>query len=57
MQGLEFDQPVGPIIQKAMDEGVILINAGPNIIRFLPALIAKPAHVDEMIEKLKKAMV
>ena len=57
MQGLEFDQPVGPIIQKAMDEGVILINAGPNIIRFLPALIAKPAHVDEMVEKLKKAMV
>ena len=57
MQGLEFDQPVGSIIQKAMDEGVILINAGPNIIRFLPALIAKPAHVDEMVEKLKKAMV
>lgn len=52
IQGLEFDGPVGEIILKAQKEGLILINAGANIIRFIPALIAKPEHVDEMMEKL-----
>ena len=48
MQGLVFDQPVAPIIKKAMDKGLILINAGANILRFLPPLILEEAHVDEM---------
>ena len=56
IQGLEFDGPVGEIILKAQKEGLILINAGANIIRFIPALIAKPEHVDEMMEKLLRCL-
>lgn len=49
MQGLVFDIPVGPVIKQAMDKGLILINAGTNIIRFVPPLIIKKEHVDQMI--------
>lgn len=56
IQGLEFDAPVGDIILKAQKEGLILINAGANVIRFIPALIAQPEHVDEMLEKLSNCL-
>ncbi len=39
MQGLVFDRPVGGVITKALDRGLILINAGANIIRFVPPLV------------------
>ena len=43
-----FDRPVGPVITKALDKGLILINAGTDIIRFVPPLIITKEHVDEM---------
>lgn len=49
LQGLVFKQPVGEIITRALEKGLILINAGPNIIRFVPALIISKADVDAMI--------
>ena len=56
MQGLVMDRPVAPIIQKAMDNGLILINAGANILRFLPPLIAEEKHIDEMAAILDKCL-
>ena len=56
MQGLVFDRPVGPIIRGAMDNGLILINAGANIIRFVPALVTEKEHIDEMAEILGAAI-
>ena len=52
MQGLVFDRPVAPVINAALENGLILINAGTNIIRFVPPLVITDADVDEMIEKL-----
>ncbi len=48
MQGLVFDIPVGPIISNALDNGLVLINAGANIIRFVPPLIITKEDVDKM---------
>lgn len=56
MQGLEFDKPVGDIIKKAIDKGLLLISAGTNVIRFLPPLIITEADVDTMISILKAAI-
>ena len=47
MQGLVFNMPVGDIIASALDKGLILINAGPDIIRFVPPLIVTKEHIDE----------
>ena len=56
MQGLVFREPVGGIIQAALDKGLILINAGPNIIRFVPPLVIGREHVDEMIAILQSCL-
>ena len=52
MQGLEFKEPVKDIINACMDKGLILINAGTNIIRFVPPLIVTKENVDEMMDIL-----
>lgn len=52
LQGLVFHKPVGEIINRALDKGLILINAGTHIIRFVPALVISKADVDAMIEIL-----
>ncbi len=57
MQGLVFDRPVRDIISNAMDRGLILINAGANIIRFVPPLVITKEHVDEMISILDTCIV
>lgn len=54
MQGLEYDHPVSGIIQKLLDAGLIVFSAGPNVIRFLPPLIATMKDVDDMINILKE---
>ena len=56
MQGLEFDHPVADIINKALEKGLVLINAGTDIIRFLPPLVINEAHVDEMLSILKECL-
>lgn len=56
MQGLVFTQPVGSIIQKALDAGLVLINAGEKIIRFIPPLVITKEHVDEMMDILESCL-
>ena len=56
MQGLVFNCPVGDIINKALSKGLILINAGTNIIRFVPPLVITREDVDEMISILRQCI-
>ena len=56
MQGLVFNRPVSEIINKALDKGLILINAGAEIIRFVPPLIITKENVDDMIDILRSCL-
>lgn len=56
MRGLVLDRQVGPIIAKAIEKGLILINAGANIIRFVPPLVISKADVDTMIAILDECL-
>ncbi len=56
MQGLEFECEVAPVINKALESGVVLINAGTKIVRFLPPLVIEKKDVDDMITVLKEAI-
>ncbi|MCD8150129.1 MAG: aspartate aminotransferase family protein [Clostridiales bacterium] len=56
MQGLELQVPVGQVASKALEEGLIVITAGSNVLRFVPPLIIEKQHVDEMVEKLDKVL-
>lgn len=58
MQGLVVKDGVKPgdIVNKALDNGLIVITAGSNVVRMVPPLVITKAHVDEMIEKLQKSL-
>jgi len=56
MQGLKFNGPVQEVIRKAQEKGLILINAGTDVIRFVPPLIITRQHVDEMITVLEQCL-
>ncbi len=55
MQGLVCKEPVSAIINIALEKGLVLINAGTNIIRFLPPLTITEADVDRMIAILDES--
>ena len=56
IQGLEFSVPAGPIVSKALlEQKLVLISAGTNIIRFVPPLVIEKADVDEMMKRLRAA--
>lgn len=56
MHGLEFDRPVADVINTALDMGLVLINAGTNIIRFLPPLVITKEDVDKMYAIVDEAI-
>lgn len=57
IQGLEFNRPVGEIVTKALlDQKLVLISAGANVIRFVPPLVITQDDVDLMIEKLEASL-
>ncbi|KAB1440740.1 aspartate aminotransferase family protein [Candidatus Galacturonibacter soehngenii] len=57
MQGLILNKAANPVILKALENGLILITAGENVIRIVPPLVITKKHVDEMIGKLEKSLV
>ena len=56
MQGLVCKGPVGDTINKAMENGLILISAGANIIRLVPPLVITKENVDEMTAILETCL-
>ena len=58
MQGLVLEgKPVGEVVTKAIENGLLVISAGTNVLRMVPPLVITEADIDEMIEKLEKALV
>ena len=51
MNAVEFDMPVASFVQQGYEQGLLLVNAGPNVLRFVPPLIMENHHIDTFIEK------
>ena len=56
MQGIVVTKPLAEVNKRAIEEGILIIQAQGNVIRFVPPLIVEEKHIDEMIEKLKRAL-
>ena len=52
MIGVELRFDVLNILLKSMDKGVLILDAGRNILRFLPPLVIKREHIDRVIATL-----
>ncbi len=57
MQGLVVTgRPVGEIVKKAIENGLLVISAGSDVLRMVPPLVLTKEHIDEMAEKLAKSI-
>lgn len=56
MRGLVCTLPVGKVSAKALENGLIVITAGSDVLRFVPPLVIEKEHVDEMVEKLVRTL-
>ncbi|QSJ15070.1 aspartate aminotransferase family protein [Nostoc sp. UHCC 0702] len=55
---LQADIPItaADVVKAAIDEGVLLVPAGPKVVRFVPPLIVTNAEVDTASEAVEKAI-
>lgn len=56
MLGMELKEKVAPYIAALKNEGVLTINAGATVIRFVPPLIISKSEVDEVVRCVAKVL-
>ena len=60
LQGLVL-RPEGPsaiaVVKAAMEEGLLLVPAGTNVVRFVPPLTIQPRHIRLAVRKLERALL
>jgi predicted acetylornithine/succinylornithine family transaminase len=54
--GLELSIPVAPLIRMAREHGLLVINAGDNVLRLCPPLIVSRADVDQAVNILGRCL-
>jgi len=54
--GVELSVPVAPVITLAREQGLIIINAGENVLRLCPPLIASREDVDLALDILGRCL-
>lgn len=54
--GMELSSEVAPVVNAARERGLLVINAGPNVLRFVPPLVISDEEVDAGMEILADAL-
>jgi len=50
--------PTAPdVVKAAMAEGLLLVPAGPKVVRIVPPLVIRPRHLRKLIKRLERALV
>ena len=56
MQGLVVaGRPVGEIVKKALENGLIVLSAGSDVLRLVPPLVIEKEDIDEMVKRLEQS--
>jgi acetylornithine/succinyldiaminopimelate/putrescine aminotransferase len=56
MIGVELRYDVLNVILKALDRGVLILDAGRNVLRFLPPLVIEKEQIDRVISVLNEVL-
>lgn len=56
LRGLVCDAPVGELCSAALEQGLIVLSAGTDVVRFVPPLVIEKSHIDEMISILARVL-
>jgi acetylornithine/succinyldiaminopimelate/putrescine aminotransferase len=54
--GAELDVPAGPIVDAALDAGLVTLTSGPNVLRLAPPLVVDAVQVDRALEILTEVL-
>lgn len=54
MIGIEFERPVAGIVQALQQVGMLVVSAGPHVVRLLPSLFVTREELDLALEKIKQ---
>lgn len=57
MRGIVLDRPAGPVVAKARELGLLLVSAGPEVVRLVPPLTVTTDELDEGLVILGRALV
>jgi acetylornithine/succinyldiaminopimelate/putrescine aminotransferase len=56
MLGVELDRAVQPLVDRARDRGLLVLSAGPKVLRLLPPLNVLADEVDRAVEVLAEVL-
>ena len=56
MLGVEFKFDILNIITGCMNTGVLVLDAGRNVVRFLPPVVISPDQIDQTVKVLGTAV-
>jgi len=54
--GIELKESAGPTIKALQDEGVLVLGAGPTVVRYLPPLVITAEQIDRVIAATRKVL-
>ncbi len=57
MQGIAVEgRPVGEIVTRALENGLVILSAEGNVLRFVPPLVIEKEDIDEMMKRLEAVL-
>ncbi len=56
MLGMEFNCEIKGLVNICLQKGLLLIGAGPNVLRLVPPLTVNEAEIDQAVDLLKEAL-
>jgi predicted acetylornithine/succinylornithine family transaminase len=54
--GATLDRPVAPVVDSCRERGLLVLSAGPDVLRLTPPLVLGPAEVDEALSVLGEVL-
>jgi acetylornithine aminotransferase len=54
--GVELDCPAQPVVDAALDAGLVCLTSGAQVLRLAPPLVVEPAHIDQAVAVLEEVL-
>jgi acetylornithine/LysW-gamma-L-lysine aminotransferase len=55
--GLELRIKSAPVVRRLQDAGILVLQAGPTVIRMLPPLVIEEADLEQVLTAVEAAVV
>lgn len=56
MLGVEFKAEIKELVEICIQKGLLLVGAGPRVLRFVPPLTVNKSEIDQAVEIFREAL-